>query len=606
MPNLDTNILKDLYLSSFISDTGQITTYVEQVSSDLIAKITDDNYLSKRDGGEISADINISGDLSTTNNIIAGTNNVVGCNGLKIVGIDKQNLNLSCQYSGTLDVLSAAIKDQEFTLVSNGSQGCDAIVLDVNETDEPNVFQLSISKWYLILDNALKPGFYPYFLTFINNPSFGDEIDLIDRSYCFGYNNKVFGSMCLAEGRDNMCIGNYAHTEGRGTTASWGSHAEGHLTYAERAGSHAEGKQTRAEGYSSHAEGHSVSAIGDFSHAAGVKTNAKDNGSFVWQGVNANGNRETTDFSNIPIYESHGIGTFNIKPLSGIDGFFIDDKKINEQFPLLVDGKIKTDNLPVVDYAPGIDTNKLEYIENTDNTFFIDTGIPVASLSNCTTEITFMINQPIGGIFGYRINHTALDNYGIQINTDNVMYITPGDSITRLQINYSNKYISKKLKACMSINRRALYDVDTNTLIGETDAIVRTTFSSTSTCYLFGFNGGNMSGKQMNGRIYDVKIYENESKNVLWHFVPYIDIDTKEIGFYDIANKKWIYKQLQSETFKRGELLYNEYEVDMINMKSQIKEAIDLKDNFAQYIISTITSMSETEINKLKTALGLS
>jgi hypothetical protein len=72
--------------------------------------LTNSDYLSKSDGGEISANVSITGDISGKNNINVGDNNkiygiystafgqncLVGCKGFKIIDIDKANLLISC------------------------------------------------------------------------------------------------------------------------------------------------------------------------------------------------------------------------------------------------------------------------------------------------------------------------------------------------------------------------------------------------------------------------------------------------------------------------------------------------------------------------------
>lgn len=92
-----------------------------------------------------------------------------------------------------------------------------------------------------------------------------------------------------AEGRDTKALGEYAHAEGNTTTASNyaahsegsktiasgdSSHAEGRETTATNINAHAEGKQTTASGPNAHAEGDRTIASGQNSHAEGCKTEA--------------------------------------------------------------------------------------------------------------------------------------------------------------------------------------------------------------------------------------------------------------------------------------------------------------------------------------------
>lgn len=115
-----------------------------------------------------------------------------------------------------------------------------------------------------------------------------------------------------AEGGSTKAIGKYAHAEGRRSIADCRySHVEGDNNYAAGYASHAEGNNTVAYGHSSHSEGQQTWAIGAASHAAGIKAYANDKYSFAWSGI-----------SSTP-YPSNGVGTFNINPIGGSNGFFI-------------------------------------------------------------------------------------------------------------------------------------------------------------------------------------------------------------------------------------------------------------------------------------------
>ena len=97
------------------------------------------------------------------------------------------------------------------------------------------------------------------------------------------------GTSSHVEGRDNLALSDYSHTEGYCTTASntashaeglnttasgYYSHAEGYNTTASNANSHAEGNYTTASGIYSHAEGSNTTASGQSSHAEGFFTKA--------------------------------------------------------------------------------------------------------------------------------------------------------------------------------------------------------------------------------------------------------------------------------------------------------------------------------------------
>ena len=97
------------------------------------------------------------------------------------------------------------------------------------------------------------------------------------------------------------------------------SHAEGGATKALGRASHSEGYNTTAKGANSHAEGEGTQANGYASHASGMKAIATENFSFAWSGI-----------SSTTAYSSHGQGTFNINPVSGISGFWIGKKNLGQ------------------------------------------------------------------------------------------------------------------------------------------------------------------------------------------------------------------------------------------------------------------------------------
>lgn len=130
------------------------------------------------------------------------------------------------------------------------------------------------------------------------------------------------GANSLANGYSVVASGAHSHAEGESTTASGNnSHAEGFLTTASGDYSHAEGYYATASGDCSHAEGSLTTASGAYSHAEGYYAHTKnqDNYAFAWNG----------DETRTTPYESHGIGTFNINPKGGLDGFWIGEQTLS-------------------------------------------------------------------------------------------------------------------------------------------------------------------------------------------------------------------------------------------------------------------------------------
>lgn len=85
------------------------------------------------------------------------------------------------------------------------------------------------------------------------------------------------GAEIFNDYENNKAVGQYAHAEGGGTTASGPlSHAEGNSTTASGYNSHSEGIGTKASGSPSHAEGYNTTASGNMSHAEGSGTTASE------------------------------------------------------------------------------------------------------------------------------------------------------------------------------------------------------------------------------------------------------------------------------------------------------------------------------------------
>lgn len=137
-------------------------------------------------------------------------------------------------------------------------------------------------------------------------------------SVVIGTENIASGTNSFAQGEVNVAFGINSHAEGYGSQALGDySHAEG-SSVASGIWSHSEGVDCSAIGYSSHAEGIYSDASGDYSHADGIYANASDDYSYVW-----NGDENNSDYS------SHGVGTYNINPIDGINGFWIGNENLN-------------------------------------------------------------------------------------------------------------------------------------------------------------------------------------------------------------------------------------------------------------------------------------
>lgn len=143
-----------------------------------------------------------------------------------------------------------------------------------------------------------------------------------------GYN---IGSVSLSHG-SSVAFGYDSHAEGSGNSAIGGS-------------SHAEGGGCSSIGSNSHAEGCESKSIGSFSHVDGFRAVSAESGydgssesdftnphifAYVWQGAH----------SSNTAYHSHGNGTFNINPISGIDGFWVGEQTLRQVISSIVSSSL--------------------------------------------------------------------------------------------------------------------------------------------------------------------------------------------------------------------------------------------------------------------------
>ena len=199
-------------------------------------------------------------------------------------------------------------------------------------------------------------------------------------SHAEGTGTTASGFSSHADGGITTASGNYSHAEGYDTTASGeSSHAEGDYTTASGASSHAEGGITTASGNYSHAEGYYTTASGNYSHAAGYKAQTRniDAYSYAWNGDSELGSP----------YSSHGVGTFNINPYGGLDGFWIGEQTLAEILTNKADkADISSENPTfsnaVLAVGMNIDTNSVAVLNEIAATFG---GFPLGAGETATT-----------------------------------------------------------------------------------------------------------------------------------------------------------------------------------------------------------------------------
>lgn len=99
-----------------------------------------------------------------------------------------------------------------------------------------------------------------------------DHVEGAYKSGGFRFNPSIYS---VSEGYETSALGEYSHTEGKGTlTTTAMTHAEGYNTYARSVCSHAEGEASTSWGYGSHAEGFHSYTNAAYSHAEGYRSYA--------------------------------------------------------------------------------------------------------------------------------------------------------------------------------------------------------------------------------------------------------------------------------------------------------------------------------------------
>ena len=139
----------------------------------------------------------------------------------------------------------------------------------------------------------------------LGHPDLGDISSYSTAAMAFGSDSHAAKQYSFAEGAGSIAHGKYSHAEGIGTIAGYAAHAQG--------------INTKALGINSFTAGLDVSAVGSNSICMGAKSSGGHDGTFTWGG---NGFEQ--------VYESHGIGSFNVNPLGGAGGFYIGNQRIQD------------------------------------------------------------------------------------------------------------------------------------------------------------------------------------------------------------------------------------------------------------------------------------
>lgn len=141
------------------------------------------------------------------------------------------------------------------------------------------------------------------------------------RSHAEGADGTASGSSSHVEGDNGVASGTASHAEGWGCTASGGSsHAGGNHSVASAESSFAHGYEAIASGWGSFALGYHCESKKNYTTSFGYRSKADKDYVFIWNGDSGVG---TSGF-----YSDHGVGSFNINPKYGIEGFYIGNKNL--------------------------------------------------------------------------------------------------------------------------------------------------------------------------------------------------------------------------------------------------------------------------------------
>ena len=217
-----------------------------------------------------------------------------------------------------------------------------------------------------------------------------------------GYRNPGdVGPDSLANGDGVVASGNYSHAEGSATTAA-GDY------------SHAEGSVTIAVGDYSHAEGAGTTAAGDYSHVDGVlaMTKYQDNYAFAWSG---DYEREEYD-----PYESHGVGTFNINPVGGLNGFYIGEQTLytiltNKADKADISAENQTFSNAVLAVGLNIDTNSVAVLNDIAATFG---GFPIEGTATTVGGLLAALAAAIAWLKKNKVQTLKLNDNSVQTSAD--------------------------------------------------------------------------------------------------------------------------------------------------------------------------------------------
>ena len=175
------------------------------------------------------------------------------------------------------------------------------------------------------------------------------------------------------------------------------------------------------------AEGQNVSAYGTYQHAAGYNVEAisGETLAFVWNGKDLYGydNR----------YKSHGPGSFSINPLSGLSGFYIGEKHLEEILYNSISNEIEPLKNSVNQNIATLNNN-IGIINQATNSLATNFTIIDGKVNELSQDIENKILIDGKKIDQFEVKHIARDDYYELVNSEegplsNTIYIISSDSL---------------------------------------------------------------------------------------------------------------------------------------------------------------------------------
>ena len=242
------------------------------------------------------------------------------------------------------------------------------------------------------------------------------------------------------------------------------------------------------------------------------------------------------------------------------------------------------DNFGYVDGGSGGGENDLSgftalaYLES-DGGSWIDTEMALSQnhsvyLTARYNSLTSSYSTDGGFAYGYRTSYDGGDGHCFILNGVPSAYFTYGNAQNS---NIGNIWEGNDLTICNTQQQGYIKYTNSNGV--EQTITIRSAYSgngftTSGTAYLFALNTPNGDVRRINGRIYEYKVVDETTGEIVQHLLPYLDRDGVPC-MYDIVQKKAHYN-IGEKQFTYGQGVYEFFEY-VQNQSDRIDENIDLE-----------------------------